>query len=80
MLDTEKCNEFNNWFNQLPVAAKVRFEGDLKPALECARDIIIRNNVSSSKFATVLLLALPPREVTELEELVPEFEGCDSSF
>ncbi len=72
--------EFNDWVNRLPVEAKNKLEGQLKPALDCARKIIIRRGLPRSKFATVICLALPPRAITELEALVPEFVNCDLSY
>lgn len=75
-----KEQEFNEWFNELPLEAKNKLEGQLKPALDCARKIAIRRRLPRNKFATVISLALPPRAISELEALVPEFANCDSSY
>ncbi len=77
---TSKEEEFKEWVNGLPLEAKNKLEGQLKPALDCAQKIIILRGLPRSKFATVICLALPPRAIMELEALVPEFVDCDLSY
>lgn len=75
-----KGTKFDDWVNNLPSEARVKLNGEFYPATECARTIIIRNDLPRNKFATVICLALPPRAISELEALVPEFVDCGTSY